>query len=242
MSKYSEEQIELTQEIIEELINVLKNGENFLEKLTDFDITSSFNNFINGVFAVIFLNINGQDKLLKSIGNTQFSQGIVTLIIFYSTLFFISKGLEKSGFKIEKKLYEILPYSKQEDVEINQAILGVSKTQKFMKKNFYYELNTNISLVKKSFLKLGGDGTRKVGCPYTQNKIGKDLNKVLSESMLELLNLLYAEILNYQENQYVDAHPQDTPDHINVLLGRFEISISHIKNYPQYFTEMNWIS
>ncbi|MCH8519962.1 MAG: hypothetical protein LAT82_04380 [Nanoarchaeota archaeon] len=233
--KYFEDEILLTQEVVKEIIIILENKEELVDQLFDFDL-NSFEDLINSIFTVIYIKLT---KLKNEFVNeTKLSQGLTTATLFYCAIFLISKGLQKKGYKIDNNFYKLIPYSSQENLEINRKILGIEKNKKFFFKDSSFTLSLDISLLTNSMFIFGGDKTRRVGCPYTQNNSGKKLNQDLSIIFLQFLDLLYNKILKNKEQQYEETPLNRSPDFINVLLGRFEINEEHLQNYPQYFTKL----
>ena len=234
--KYFEDEIELTQEVVQEVIILLQNPQTLLEEISEFEL-NSFEDVISSIQVVIYLKLS--KKKDKIVNETTFSQGLTTAIIFYNALFFISKGLERQyKYTLNKKLFELIPYSMQENIGINQSILGIQKIKRRFRKDYYFSISTTIPLVTSSMFIFGGDKTRKVGCPYTQNNEGKILNKELSSSLLNFLNLIYLKILRNLLEDYSNISEDRTPDYINVLLGRFELNQIHIEKYPQFFQKL----
>ena len=234
--KYSPEQIELTQKVVQEVILVLQNTNELLEEISEFKL-DSFEDIISSLFAVIYTKLSSKKN--QEIRDTALSRGIFTAIIFYTALFSISKGLERTyGYKLNNSIFQLIPYSMQENIGINQEILGVQKIKKTFRNNSHFSISTNIPLITDSIFILGGDKTRRVGCPYTQNSNGKELNRVLSDSLLNFLELLYQGILKNFLETYSNMPENKTPDYINVLLGRFEINLAHLEKNSQFFQKL----
>lgn len=235
--KYFEDEIELTQEIVQEIIIVLQNTDLLLQEISEFSL-NSFEEFISSLHAVIYIKLS--NKRDDNVNGTKLSQGLTTAIIFYCALFFISKGLEREHkYELNKKLFELIPYSMQENIGINQEILGVQKIKKTFRNNSHFSISTNIPLITDSIFILGGNQSRRVGCPYTQNSNGKELNRDLSDSLLNFLELLYQRILKNFLETYSNIPENKTPDYINVLLGRFEINLAHLEKNSQFFQKLS---
>ena len=236
MNKYNEEDIGIVQDVVEAMIQILDNKENFLTIFLDKNIViNSFKDLYELIFIQLSLNLKHY-SLNREINETKIFQGITTALLFYITTFLVSKGLKKHNYKISVEFYYLLPYSMQENIGFNQLILGIRKKEpKLFSGNVSYSLDKNIPLLKNKMIIFGGDKSRKVGCPYTQNKNGKQLNQNLSDSMLTLLELLYSQILQYYEKEYENSPISKTPDFVNLLLGRFEINEEHLLKYPQFF-------
>ena len=192
--KYSPEQIELTQKVVQEVIQALENPDKLLEEISKSNF-GSYDDVITSIHKSIDTRLSEKKDYI--IGENTLSRGIFTAIVVYSALFFISKGLERRhGYKLDISIFRQIPYSMMDYLAVNIEVLGIKKHKRTFRNQTYFLITTRIPLTKFSMLMMRGDKTRRFGCPYTQNSIGKKLNIVLSDSLLNFFRTIISKNFN----------------------------------------------
>lgn len=251
-NRYEEEDIDYLQIIVSKIIEILqsKRSEILIKRLKN--NISSFHDFWE-IIRDFFVDEIGRDRELnkelirrkkaghileKEIGKKGIFDketvlaGMNTFIIIYIASFFISKGLEKKGFKLSNFFFIILPYFSSKNQTINKRILGINPKYTVFRTLDKVEFLLDIPLVKETFLKMGGGA-----CPFTsstENTNGKKLNADLSRTMIFFLDDVYRFVLIKYEEAYKNSSINQTPDFVNVLLGRFEINEEHLLSLEKF--------
>ena len=250
---YSPDDIEYSQMVVEHLIILFDKKSQFLNSLF-YKNYDSYELLINQFKIEIFNyldNIRNIDSNLRikkpdnskitekkvmrlsSIGKVEGSStirvGVYTFVIIYLALFLISKGLEKHGFRISKNFFTRLPYTSFDAMRHNVWALGIDDTNTHLFNPISLKLKIPM-LIDDDYVFGGG------ACPFSRESKGKNLNLDLYHTCMSFFDLFYAQKLSEYETKFEESSIDDTPDFVNIMLGRFEgINIEHLKGKPHLF-------
>ncbi|MFT4244300.1 MAG: hypothetical protein ACMXYB_02490 [Candidatus Woesearchaeota archaeon] len=255
---YSSDDIEYSQMVVKHLIFLFSKKGKFLNSLffRDYD---SFHFLVavfkNEIFNYLDNNKNIDSNLrikkpdnstiiektvmrLSSTGEVKGSstirEGIYTFVVLYLTLFLISKGLEKHGFRISKNFFIRLPYTSFDAMKHNIPVLGIDDTNIHLFNTISLKLKIPI-LIDDEYIFGGG------ACPFSrvkkgEEKKGQELNNNLYNACMSFFDLFYAQKLSKYEITFKNSPIDKTPDFVNIMLGRFEeINIEHLKKNSHLF-------
>lgn len=212
MTKYSAEDIEKVQNLCSQLMYHLSNDQEVILKNIEKNRPSNYHYLSKLLYdyfyektdsRTIFTRIGKRDKPLFS--------GVGTFLSFYITLFLLSKGIEKHGFKISSQLFRQLPFFSFEYLEYNSKVVGNTKQGR------NYAISTHVPILIDSEFIFG-----KGACPLVHGKKGMGLNINSYQNFNTFFEKLYTQILKRYEIQFQNMPREQTPDFVNILLGRFD--------------------